>query len=205
MILRITCIGAMVAVLACAAALSAAAPGKCARIQDGTIMGPNGETIQTGYDEWGYNYQAHIFNGSYCDSYFGAGWCQEFADDELIMKWNDAWLANTDCNGDHRLDSHWGHASYIGSGAWMTIHHTGSYELNGELCAFERFTKIVALPTGATCDASGTCHDAKGKELGQAIWGAFAVIQVVFDDPCGGLADEGYQGDASSGLGSFGG
>ena len=32
----------------------------CTTIQDGTLETTDGEVITTGYDEWGYNYQAHI-------------------------------------------------------------------------------------------------------------------------------------------------
>jgi hypothetical protein len=44
-----------------------------------------------------------------------------------MMKWNDAWLANVDCDGDGLLDRHYGFGSYIGSGAWLTNHMWGSY------------------------------------------------------------------------------
>ena len=63
---------------------------------------PDGKLIVLGYDEWGYNYQAHIFNGYYCDAYHDADWCREWKDDKLTMKWNDAWLSNKD--GDGLLD-----------------------------------------------------------------------------------------------------
>jgi len=39
---------------------------KCATIPGGTILTAEGEVITTGYDEFGYNYQAHMFNGRYC-------------------------------------------------------------------------------------------------------------------------------------------
>lgn len=43
---------------------------KCTTIKDGTIEygrvgDPNTEIIPIGYDKWGYNYQAHMFNGWY--------------------------------------------------------------------------------------------------------------------------------------------
>ena len=61
--------------------------GGCTTIQSGLIHSSDNLPIETGYDDWGYNYQAHIFNGLYCDSYHNAGWCQPYADVELIMKW----------------------------------------------------------------------------------------------------------------------
>ena len=91
---------------------------KCATIKDGTIEygrvgDPNDEIIPIGYDAWGYNYQAHLFNGWYWNnqrpdppytdeqSLIDAGKSTTW----LIMKWSDEWLANTDCNGDGKLDS----------------------------------------------------------------------------------------------------
>ena len=103
----------------------------CATIQSGTLLTSDGRTITTGYDEWGYNYQARMFNGTYCDAYRDAAWCQPWKEDNLMMKWNDAWLSNKDCNGDGLLDRHFGFTSYIGSGAWLTNHMSGEYEQNG--------------------------------------------------------------------------
>lgn len=33
--------------------------------QSGSILDANGGVIKVGYDQWGYNYQAHMFNGLY--------------------------------------------------------------------------------------------------------------------------------------------
>jgi len=101
---------------------------ECTTIQDGTLLTSGGELIKTGYDEWGYNYQAMMFNGMYCDSYRDAAWCQPYKDVALMMKWNDAWLSNRDCGGDELLDRHYGFDNYIGSGAWLTNHQSGEYE-----------------------------------------------------------------------------
>jgi len=100
---------------------------KCTTIQSGELLASDGSTILTGYDEWGYNYQAKMFNGKYCDAYRDAAWCQEWKDDNLMMKWNDAWLSNKDCDEDGLLDRHLGFNSYIGSGAWLTNHQSGEY------------------------------------------------------------------------------
>ena len=105
--------------------------------------------LTTGYDVFGYNYQAHIFNGTYGNAYFGrsrwapytgddtaylstyptaAGhWAWPFRNVNLQMKWNDAWLANKDCEPDNVLDRHAGFTEYKGSGAWLTNHATGTY------------------------------------------------------------------------------
>lgn len=81
---------------------------ECVPIQDGTLVNSVGDVIETGYDVWGYNYSAHMFNGTYCDAYRDAAWCQATVDDELMMKWSDAWLSNDDCDGDGKLDRHFG-------------------------------------------------------------------------------------------------
>ena len=95
----------------------------CTTIQSGELLASTGETLVVGYDEFGYNYQAHMFNGRYCDydRVIGGDSC----DVELMMKWNDAWISNKDCDGDGLLDRHYGFTSYRGSGAWLTNHMRG--------------------------------------------------------------------------------
>lgn len=98
---------------------------KCTTIQSGELLASDETVITTGYDQWGYNYQARLFNGYYCDAYRDDAWCQPYKDVELSMKWNDAWLSNKDCDDDGELDRHYGYPSYIGSGAWLTNHQSG--------------------------------------------------------------------------------
>ena len=174
----------------------------CTRIQDGDIYTSDGELIVLGYDEWGYNYQAHIFNGYYCDAYHDADWCQKWKDDKLTMKWNDAWLSNKDCDGDGLLDRHYGFDSYIGSGAWLTNHQSGTYECDGKECQWIYFVKIVAVPEDATLVA-GIWYDAEGNEIGPEIWGSSAIIQSVYNDPCGGYHGVEYLSPVGPGLGKF--
>lgn len=140
-----------------------------ATIQDGTIYASTGELITVGYDEFGYNYQAHMFNGRYCDSDRVIG--GPYDDVTLIMKWNDAWLSNMDCDEDGLLDRHYGFDSYIGSGAWLTNHQSGFEE--GKKWTY--FVKIVAVPADAYVDGD-KWYQADGMEIGPVIWGAFAVI-----------------------------
>lgn len=144
----------------------------CTTIQDGTLLDSQGDPLVLGFNEWGYNYQAHLFNGKYCDAYFDAAWCQPWADVDLMMKWNDAWLSNKDCDGDGKLDRHYGFDSYIGSGAWLTNHQKGTYEQDGKTCNWEYFVKIVAKPRVDT-----ECNE---------IWGSFCIIESVYNDPCAG-------------------
>jgi len=120
-------------------------PGACTTIQSGNLLDSAGNVITTGFDDWGYNYQAHMFNGGYCDAYRDAAWCQLYKDDHLAMKWNDAWLSNKDCDGDGLLDRHYGFDSYIGSGAWVTNHQSGNYiwDLTGDVHQY--FLTICSL------------------------------------------------------------
>lgn len=127
---KITFIIAIVAVVAIFGLITKptfAAKVKCTTIQSGLIKNTVGDVITTGYDQWGYNYQANMFNGMYCDAYRDAAWCQQFKDVSLTMKWNNAWLSNQDCDNDALLDRHYGFSSYVGSGAWLTNHAKGTY------------------------------------------------------------------------------
>jgi len=155
-----------------------------------------------GFDEWGYNYQAHLFNGFYCDSYRDAGWCQAYKDVRLMMKWNDAWLSNKDCDGDGLLDRHYGFDSYIGSGAWLTNHQSGTYELEGEVIKWNYFVKIVAAPADASM-VDGVWYAADGTEIGAEIWGAFAIIQQIENDPGIGAHGAQYISPAGPGFGKY--
>lgn len=176
---------------------------QCTTIQSGALVGPDGQTIETGFNEWGYNYQAHIFNGKYCDAYQNAEWCQPWASEDLEMKWNDAWLSNTDCNGDGLLDRYYGFASYIGSGAWLTNHQKGVYiDGKGKKQRWTHFAKIVAAPADAAL-VNGVWHAADGTEIGPMIWGAFAIIQEVYNDT--GTGEHGilYVSPYSAGFGRY--
>jgi opacity protein-like surface antigen len=175
----------------------------CTTIQDGTLLTSDNQVIVTGYDQWGYNYQAHMFNGTYCDAYRDAAWCQAYSDVELIMKWNDAWLSNEDCSGDGLLDRHPGFTSYIGSGAWLTNHQAGTYEGdNGQTCNWTYFVKIVAAPADAEL-VGGIWYAADGTEIGPEIWSGFAVIEDVTNDPCAGMNGLQYHSPDHSGLGNW--
>jgi len=294
--------------------LDSKAKPNCTTIQDGTLYASTGELLTTGYDEFGYNYQAHMYIG-----YYGnyqrppepVDWGYQ-----LMMKWNNAWLSNKDCDNDGLLDRHFGYASYIGSGAWLTNHQSGSYKkddcwtftgdwvleldfegvqyahdvtfttevpcesfsgtggypsgeiytitstvsgvvntsvvpnevlitityvnpmagseryldgtiaadgtMSGEwtsnvapehsgtwkstmgtaLCYWDYFVKIVAAPSDAYVD-SGVWYAEDGTEIGEVIWGAFAVIQEVENDPCAGISGVQYHSPAGPGLGKW--
>ncbi len=172
----------------------------CTTIQDGKLLTSAGTLIETGFDSWGYNYQAHEFNGKYCDAYRNAEWCQAYVNDDLNMKWNDAWLSNKDCDGDGLLDQP---TNFIGTGAWVTNHQKGVYtDVNGKKQRWEYFVKIVAVPADATL-SNGIWKTADGAEIGPVIWGQFAIVQEVYNDT--GTGDHGvfYVSPYSAGLGRF--
>jgi hypothetical protein len=175
----------------------------CTTIQDGTLVGSDGVLLTVGFDQWGYNYQGHFFNGFYCDAYRDAAWCQPYKDVKLSMKWNDAWLSNTDCDGDDLLDRYYGFDSYIGSGAWLTNHQSGEYiGADGQICQWNYFVKIVAAPADAEA-VDGIWYNADGVEMGPVIWGAFAIIQQVENDPCEGVHGLQFSSPDHNGFGGW--
>lgn len=153
------------------------ATSACATIQGGTIKDSAGNTIKTGYDRFGYNYQAHMFNGTYDSSdrvldglYFGDSSSADYADDSLIMKWSDAWIANVDCNGDHKLDRGLvnGVADGISKG-WVTNQINGDYTNVDGVQHYTWFDKIVWVGAGGS------------------LWGQYEIIQEVVNDPAAGM------------------
>lgn len=198
-------IALLVAVLALSSLGNTTANAKqsaCTTIQSGELVGSDGNVLTLGFDSWGYNYQGRFFKGGYCDAYRDAAWCQEWAEDNLSMKWNDAWLSNKDCDGDGFLDRHYGFDSYIGSGAWLTNHISGVYEEEGEICSWNYFTKIVAAPADAYV-VDDYWYTADGAEIGAVIWGDFAIIQEVSNDPCLGEHGLLYISPVNAGLGGW--
>jgi len=202
-VLTVLTVAALTLALA-APALAKGKPDKPAvtTIQDGTLVGSDGVTLAVGFDDWGYNYQGHMFRGFYCDSYRDAAWCQPYKDVKLTMKWSDTWISNVDADGDGLLDRHFGFDSYIGSGAWLTNHQAGEYEQDGKTCRWNYFVKIVAAPADAYADG-GVWYTAAGVEIGPVIWGAFAIIQQVENDQCGGIHGIQYLSPNNAGFGSY--
>lgn len=173
---------------------------ECTTIQDG-LFASNGDPIVLGFDEFGYNYQAHEYIGYY-GNYQRPPELVDWGY-RLMMKWNDAWLSNSDCDGDGLLDRHFGYDSYIGSGAWLTNHQSGEYIGEGEEeCNFTYFVKIVAAPADAYVD-NGYWYTADGVEIGEVIWGSFAVVKEVENDSCAGLHGNQYNSPASPGFGFY--
>lgn len=149
----------------------------CANIQSGTITDSAGHPITVGFDQFGYNYQAHLFNGTYDSSdrkidgtYWGA--TGDYVDDNLMMKWSDAWLANVDCNGDGKLDRGLinGESDGISKG-WLTNQVEGDRDSDGDGTQDAHFTEFVKIVwTGP----------------GSPLWGQYTIIEDVYNDPAGG-------------------
>ena len=173
----------------------------CTRIKDGLLEYSAGhylagELLTLGFDDYGYNYNGRMFKGSYANVYLGGAgyppylgdddaylaenpgaaghWAWPYRDIDLLMKWNDAWISVRDCDGDGKLDRHYGFDSYIDSGAWLTNHMKGGEGKD----SWTYFTKIVAAPGDATL-IGGVWFTADGVEIGPVIWGEFATIQEV--------------------------
>jgi hypothetical protein len=228
--------------LCCFIVFAMGAKEKGVRIQDGVLTYSSGhwlagQLIPVGYDIYGYNYQGHMFEGSYANAYLGrygyppypyegtqgqkdayltdnpgvdGTWVWPYRDDYLQMKWNDAWLSNQDRGGDGTtggppdgaLDRYYGFDSYIGSGAWLTNHMTGTYELDGQIIEWDYFTKIIAVPADATL-FEGIWYAADGTEIGPVIWGSFATILTVENDPGTGAEGKQYGSPVGPGLGNL--
>jgi len=172
----------------------------CTTIQSGELYAKDGSLITTGFDQWGYNYQAHQYIGYY-GNYQRPPELVDWGY-RLMMKWNDAWLSNVDCDGDFKLDRHYGFDSYIGSGAWLTNHQMGEDVVDGQICKWEYFVKIVAAPADASA-VGGIWYNADGTEIGPVIWGSFAIIQSVNNDPCAGAHGIEYLSPDHPGLGNW--
>jgi len=221
------------AIVLCIASTARAA---CTTIQMGTLTYRAGhylagQPLATGYDVFGYNYQAHMFNGSYFNAYAGGDglppyegddtaylaanplaathWAWPYRNDNVMIKWNDAWLSNKDCNGDGRLDrpDDFG-GTYIGSGAWETNHMSGSYiaasgKKAGKEVNWVYFVKIVAVPADAVLQVDGYWYTPGGVAIGQGIWGAFAIVEEINNDPAAGFHGLAFKSQASPGFGFY--
>ena len=112
-----------------------------------------------GFDEFGYNYQARIFVGT------GESWSLAkglpadylgiYANDKLVMKWNDEW--------DRGNAEGWSDDYY---GAWCTNHWNGKVQGgSGEV------EQVKIIWVGTELEESEYW-----REGGYAIWGQFEVI-----------------------------
>jgi hypothetical protein len=197
------------------------AAAQCTTIDSGQLLyQPShflaGQPISTGVNPYGYNYQAHSFNGSYFNSYAGSDglppwdgdddayilanpsaeghWAWVYRNVDVAMKWNDAWISNLDCNGDGLLDrpDDFG-GTYVGSGAWLTNHNAWTLAPNnGKEVRVSEFVKFVALPEASVVAGPTNPFFGEqtvylyGKAIGPQIWRDFAIIQWVLHDKAAG-------------------
>ena len=191
---------------------------KCTTIQDGSLTYSNSdELLILGFDEWGYNYQGHLFNGWYYNSsrpepaYTKDTIGTAPSETWLVMKWSDEWLSNKDCNEDGKLDR--GYScdpvnanSSACQGAWVTNHQSGEYidEETGKTCKWNYFVKIVMVPADAYSDGSMWYTDGTMEtEIGPVIWNAYAKILQVSNDPCADEHGVLYHSEAPVGFGYY--
>jgi hypothetical protein len=167
-----------------------------------------------GFNEYGYNYEANLFSGLYCNVYTGRDgyppytgdedsyvqqnptvvntWYWPYRDVELVMKWNDMWM---DENG-NRPDYTDPNLSPV---PWTTNHMRGSYiGDDGKTHEWVSFTKIVGVgapPPAPEPDPFECCR----------IWTNFIIIQDIYNDPYGGyngnIVDEDYVNPGPNGFG----
>ncbi len=131
-----------------------------------------GEPLPPDYDPYGYNYRARAFKGWLGNHDRGRLGLPPSRDGRirLEMRWNEAWLSGTDRDGDGVLDRHAGQRTYVGSGAWLTIHLAGT---DGNE-SWDYFIKVAAVPENAVL--SHGKWKVGNDEIGPEIWGCFAVI-----------------------------
>lgn len=168
----IAIVASMIAIVALSSSAASAKP-TCAAIQGGTITDSAGNPVSVGFDQFGYNYQAHLFVGTYDSSdrtldgtYWGS--TGDYVDDALIMKWSDDWLANRDCDNDGKLDRG-STAPYGTSQGWLTNQVVGDYvDGTGAVQHYTDFVKIGWVGPGGS------------------LWGEYEVLQEVYNDSGGG-------------------
>ncbi len=200
--MRKWCLVFAIAMLALVLAAPASAQN-CMKIKDGVILDSAGVPLETGYDQFGYNYQARLLNGTYDSSdrnldgkYFGSA--GDYADDSLIMKWSDEWLSNLDCNGDSKLDRGLNPKTGVSTGTsrgWLTNQIEGDYlGGDGDSHHYTYFAKIVWVgPAPLGLDPWASVR----------LWGQYAVIQEITNDPYGGLHGVDHSKLSHPGFGAY--
>jgi hypothetical protein len=147
--------------------------GQCAKIKDGGLTDSANLPISLGFDKYGYNYQAHMFNGLY-ENYTRPTTPATTGDVNLQMKWSDDWLANASCDGNPFLDRGGldSDPNSNTSKGWLTNHMEGDC---GDVHV-TYFVKIV-YDGGLACGTPGNQS---------CLWGVYTVIEEVGQDPTGG-------------------
>jgi len=136
----------------------------CATIESGTITDVKGNPITLGFDKYGYNYQAHMFNG-FAGNYSRPNTLVTTGD-KLIMKWSDSWIANVDCDHNGKLDRGLvdGQLTDGISKGWLTNHYTGIINIDGKNQKYTDFIKMGWVGPGGD------------------LWGQYTILQEVWND-----------------------
>ena len=162
------------------------AQAACVTIQQGTLVYQSGYLagypLQVGVDPYGYNYQAHSYNGSYFNAYANGSGLPPY-------------------NGDDTA-----YLSYVGSGAWLTNHNGWEVTVGKHGKQANEFIKIVAIPATAVVGAPASYFGEQtvyvdNKVMGDQLWGEFAVIQYVLNDPSNGDHGLRLKSEANAGFG----
>lgn len=150
------------------------------KIQSGGVVDKFNNALTVGYDKWGYNYQAHIFNGLY-ENYTRPAVVVAEGTENLVMKWSDDWLANVSCTSDGSLARGYDAKAKTFSGpnatgtsrGWVTNHFEGDYEgSDGEMHHYTYFAKIVWVGPALSSDPWAAVR----------IWGEYAIIEEIQTD-----------------------
>ena len=156
--------------------------------------GGENRLYKPGFDDWGYNYTAHIFNGLY-ENYSRPAPPVTESDTWLEMKWSDEWLSDKDRDGDGKLDRGGEESGWDGiSRGWLTNHQRGTYtDAEGEEQSWNYFVKIVYVGPPP--------EEGEDPYAETRIWGQYAIIQEVYNDT--GTGEHGllYKDPAGPGLG----
>ncbi len=168
------------AILGLAVSFPGYAGAQCNTIKSGDIVARNGDPVALGYDQYGYNYQAHIFNGLY-ENYSRPAEPVMEGTEHLVMKWSDNWLANVDCNNDFKLDRgldrKTGESTGVSQG-WCTNHFEGDYE--GSDADLHHYTYFVKIAYVGPAPSEGPDPFEETR-----IWGSYAIIEEVQTDDFG--------------------
>lgn len=173
---------------------------ECTSIRSGLLTDNENNPITTGYDQWGYNYQSQTFNGFY-DNYAKPE-TPVTEGNSLVIRWDDEFLSNFDCDGDYKLDMHSGYATYKGSNAELTSRQSGSYELDGKTCHWNYFAKMIAVPVDATT-SNGFWYSMEEIEIGRIAGNEFAIVQETYNNPCAGETELTYKNPLPAGFGYY--
>lgn len=173
---RLAFLAFVTALSLCVAIPAIAQPQACVKtkIQSGTLTDKIGNAIAVGYDQYGYNYQAHIFNGLY-ENFSRPAVVVTEGTENLVMKWSDDWLANVSCDATGKLARGYDAKSNTFTGVsmgWCTNHFEGDYlGSDNELHHYTYFVKIV-YDAGAACAAGETT----------CIWGLYTIVEELQND-----------------------